>query len=575
LEKEALPIHESKKEGGIAALLHRIWTYKLHYIIVIPAILLIVIFKIIPLLTGLYLPFVDYSFFRGLFSSPWVGMDNFTKLFQDPAFLNVFENTWKMKISYLVVCGLTAFILALALSGVRSKFLRNMFSTLFLIPYFLPAVVMAYIMMVVLSPKFSPFISTNIMILGNANFFLPVLIVVEVVKTCGIPIVVALAAIGAKHQAISKDAVQFSFMQMNVLPALRAVAACMLIQFSLLLSTDFELVSSFLNPLVYEVGDTLDTFSYRMGLMNGGFSAASAVWFIQFIVHLVLAVLVYLLIRGIFIQDLFSRFEQTSDIKAGNKGRSAIGLGISTLYSLIILLLLYILFIYPIITPSTLGKSVWDVFSMWSFGGYLLINFAAVIVHLLITLTLAFPLTVRDLPGRNMYKAFLLILLAIGPGVIHEYLFIKNLGMVNTFYPQLFLGFFSLISVFILKSIFNSKHAGLKEAACIEGRGELYAFFYIFVPKVWKPLIALGILQFVALWNSYTYSLLYISSPNLFSPVMLFRTISLGGGKEGIPVGDPIILQFGAIICLPSIILFLLFRKLLTAEVLISPIRKS
>jgi putative aldouronate transport system permease protein len=204
---------------------------------------------------------------------------------------------------------------------------------------------------------------------------------------------------------------------------------------------------------------------------------------------------------------------------------------------------------------------------------YFLINLAAVIISFLITLTLAYPLTVKDLPGRGIYKVYLVVVLVMGVGSLHEYILFKNMGMINTFYPHLFSGFIS-IGVFVLKSIFNSKYSELKEKASLEGRGELHTFFCLFVPKVWKPLIALGVLQFVAMWNSFYSSLVYMTRGDAFSPIMLFKTISTAGNKMGIAFNDRIILEFGAIISLPSILLLVIFRKLLTSEVFISQSRK-
>jgi putative aldouronate transport system permease protein len=67
---------------------------------------------------------------------------------------------------------------------------------------------------------------------------------------------------------------------------------------------------------------------------------------------------------------------------------------------------------------------------------------------------------------------------------------------------------------------------------------------------------------------------LYMNRGEAFSPIMLFKTISTAGNKMGIAFNDPIILEFGTIISLPSILLLLIFRKLLTSEVFISQSRK-
>jgi putative aldouronate transport system permease protein len=130
---------------------------------------------------------------------------------------------------------------------------------------------------------------------------------------------------------------------------------------------------------------------------------------------------------------------------------------------------------------------------------------------------------------------------------------------------------FSILHVFVLKSIFNSKYGELKEKAAAEGRGELHSLIFLYIPKVWKPLLALGILQFVTLWNSYYSAMVYINDMSQAPPVLKFNLL-LNSGE--ISYGDPLILQYAALISAPSVILLLVFRRLLTSEVFTSQLRK-
>lgn len=113
----------------------RIWKYKLHYLIVIPALMLILIFKLLPFANGIILSFVDYKVFVGLFESSWVGFNHFAQLFNDENFQRVIVNTFVIKTGYTLASGCIAFLLALALSNISYKWLRGLFSSLFLIPF--------------------------------------------------------------------------------------------------------------------------------------------------------------------------------------------------------------------------------------------------------------------------------------------------------------------------------------------------------------------------------------------------------------------------------------------------------
>ncbi|TMV47350.1 hypothetical protein FE783_22380 [Paenibacillus mesophilus] len=561
------------------SLLARIWKYKLHYMLVIPALLLIFVFKIIPFVIALILPFKRYILTKGIWDSPWVGMNNFIHLFGDPSFRNVIANTLLIKLGYIAASGATALVVALALSCVASGKLRTAFATLFLVPYFVPTLIFAYIATIVFTPSHSPLLDIQALVWIDIRYFRILLVMVELLKTCGIPILIALAAINSKHAASVRDGMDdrtsdHRFITMNVFPAVRAISAFMLLQLSALLSTDFELVSSLYSPLVYEVGDTISTYMVRTGLMNLEISRAGAVWLIQFAVQLLLAILAYLVVRGRFLADLFSGSRQTNAIRTTHGGKGLAGIGVAVLYALVVSVPLYMLFVYPFTNPSSAGHSLSKLLSESNFLLYTGINLAAVIINMLMTVTLAYPLTVKDLPGRSLYKAFLLLVLTMGSGAMHEYLMVKSLGMVNTFFPHLFYGFFSVIPVIVLKSIFNSKYADLKAKESAEGRGELRTFFMLFIPKIWKPLLALGVLQFASLWNSYYMSLVYLARKEMYPPIMLFLSTALSGGKTGIPYGDPVLLQYAAVVALPPLLLLLLFRRWLTSEVLLSQIQK-
>lgn len=560
----------------------RIGKYWFHYVVVIPAMLLILIFKIIPFIYAVYLPFTNYQVTRGIFNSQWVGLQNFNKLFANPNFRNVLSNTLAIKLEFVFFTAIVSLILALALSSIRSSKLRNIFATFFLIPFFIPSAVLASVLIYMFSPSGSPVFKLDALVLTDPAYFRLILVGAEVLKTAGIPIALALAAICSKHSQIiieGDDApnIEANFTKTNIIPAVKAITAFMILQFSSILSTDFELIFSLYNPLVYKVADTLDTYAYRIGLLNTQFSMAGAIWFLQFCVQLLATLTAYFLLRNVFANSIFSKNAVNEEIRSGDVVKNSGGIIISLLYSALLFLPLYILFIYPFITKSQFNGSIFSVIPLGHVVGYVIIYVVTVVISLFITVTLAYPLTVKDLPGRTLYKVFLLAVIVMGAGsIIHEYFLTRALGMINTFFPQMIYGLFPILQVFVLKGFFNSRYSDLKQKTSNEGKGEVHSFFTIFLPKVWRPLLGLGVLQFVSLWNSFYPALVYSTNPKMYSPILLFRSIMSGASLQVMKnnPGDPIILKVGALICIPSILLFLVFRKFITSEVFISQTRK-
>ena len=563
------------------SLFRRIWKYRLHYAIVLPALVLILLFRIVPFAGDVLMAFKDYKVFRGLFSSPWVGFGNFGKLWADPAFRTALSNTLAIKLAYIACTGIFAFVIALALARIASPAVRRLFSTLFLVPYFIPSLVVAYTVMCVLSPNLSPLFPVHTLALGRPDLFRPLLAAVEALKTCGIPILMALAAIEGRRAASARGAngglTAGGFVRQEALPAGKAIAAFMLLQLSTLLSTDFELAYSLYNPLVYSTGDTLNTYQFRTGFMMMEAGTAGASRLFQYAVQLLLTLPAYFAVRSWFLRDLFPPgTDEGGEMRTGPKGLGGAagiaGFGAAAIGSLAALLPLYMLFVYPFAADGAAGSTAGSLLASANFGTYLAADLAAAAASVLMIATLAYPLTVRDLPGHGLYKLFLLAVMGMGGGSFSEYLLFKNVHLVNTVYPQMLLGIIPIVSVFALKSIFNSRYADLKEQASAEGRGELHAFVTLFLPKMGKPLAALGVLQFVGLWNSYSSSLIFMNNPNGFSPVMKLMYLISNGQQAGPEPGA--LLLFGAVVSLLPLALLLAFRNWLTSGTLISQIRK-
>lgn len=568
----------------------RLEKYWMHYLIVLPPLLWLLFTKLIPFVQDARLAFIDYKPFKGLWGSTWVGFDNFRALFDNPAFRSTLSNTISMKLGYLVLCGVVALLLALALSAIGSRRIRGFFQTLFLLPYFVPTLIFAYAASVILSPSQQALFPVRTLFLGEAGWFPPIVMLLETIKTCGIPILLAMAAIEYRQASLARLGLSGALTwSQRIGPAARGIAAYLVLQAATLLSVDFELLHYLASPLVYETGDTLDTFHVRTGFMMMNTGLASASWLLQFAVQLALAFAAYAIVRGLFVRDLFGdRRESADDGKAGQvaasvgSGKSGsaagtlVGAAIAALYAIVVLSLLYVLFVRPFLTGgASSGIRLGDVVPGGNYALYAILYAVMIGFGMAMTLLLAFPLTVRDLPGRGLYKVVLIAAMGMGNLSFSQYLFARDLGMVNTIFSQIWGGCFTIAGVFVLKGYFNSRYGALKEQLSASGRSEAELFVGLFVPKVWKPLLALGILQFSALWGSFYASLIYSNNPERYSPLMRFMQLATGGLSPDMAPGDPVVMQSAALIALPPIVLLLVFRKLLTAETLLSQVRKG
>ena len=122
-----------------------------------------------------------------------------------------------------------------------------------------------------------------------------------------------------------------------------------------------------------------------------------------------------------------------------------------------------------------------DIFT--SFIKYIFITSIATILNLVITVLLAYPLSTSHSKKKTIYEIFLLILLVAGQGGVHEYIYFEKLGLINTIYPYILNGFFSVMNIFVLGSIYMSQYK--------------FSNFREYLYRIWKPAIALAGFQFI------------------------------------------------------------------------------
>ena len=125
--------------------------YRGMFIMLLPAIAWFLIFEYYPMY-GVIIAFKKYRILQGILGSPWVGLDNFERLFRSPQFLNVFRNTLLISF-YKIIFGFPApILLALLLNEVRGRHFRKVVQTISYLPHFISWVVISALIRQLLSP---------------------------------------------------------------------------------------------------------------------------------------------------------------------------------------------------------------------------------------------------------------------------------------------------------------------------------------------------------------------------------------------------------------------------------------
>ncbi len=270
------------------------------YIFLIPGILCFLVFNYFPMY-GVKIAFMDYSPIKGFADSPWVGLQNFRYLFSTESFYNVFKNS--LVLSFLrLICGFPMpIILALMLNELRMKRFKKFSQTVLYVPYFISWVVLGGLIMNLLSPANGP-VNNLIEMLGgeriaflqSETYFRAVLIISDIWKTAGWGTIVYMAAIsGIDAQMYEAASIEGAGMLRQMwhitLPTISpTIMVLLILQMGSVVKNGFEQIFMLYSPSVYSVADVFETYTYRMGLMEGRLSFSTAVGLFQSVVGLIL-----------------------------------------------------------------------------------------------------------------------------------------------------------------------------------------------------------------------------------------------------------------------------------------------
>jgi putative aldouronate transport system permease protein len=281
----------------VKATLNRIKKDWVIYAMLFPAILYFSIFHVIPLI-GMKLAFQDY---RILGDNVWVGWKHFKVLFSSPAFLDVLRNTIILSTMKIVFFFPVPIILSLMINELRNGRFRKYIQSVVYLPHFLSWVVIAGIWISLLDPSDGGInILRNFFQMPSLDFMTSkdhirwVLVFQEIWRSAGWDSIIYLAAImkisPSLYEAAKIDgASNIQQMRYITLPAmLSTVVTVFILNLGFFMNAGFDQVFNMMNNSVISVVDILDTYVYRIGILNGQYSYATAASLFKGVIGLIL-----------------------------------------------------------------------------------------------------------------------------------------------------------------------------------------------------------------------------------------------------------------------------------------------
>lgn len=270
------------------------------YLMILPGLLFFLLFRYIPM-GGLVLAFKDYDPLSGFASSPWVGFDNFKKLFAEADFWIILRNTFVLSGINLLFFFPVPIIMALLLNEVRLPWVKKIVQTTIYIPHFVSWVVVAGITIVLFATQDGGINKLLVQqglprleLLTDPSYFRGLFLFQNIWKEMGWNTIIFLASLasvdpGLYEAAYVDGAGRWRQMWHITLPSLRSIAVILFIlRLGQVMDVGFEQILLLQNSLNLQVSDVFDTFVFRNGVQQGEFSFTTAVGLFKSVVGLIL-----------------------------------------------------------------------------------------------------------------------------------------------------------------------------------------------------------------------------------------------------------------------------------------------
>jgi len=278
------------------------------HLMIMPAFVLVFIYSYIPMI-GSLMAFQNYrpsNGFLGFFTSPWVGLENFRHFFSLDATKQVLYNTVYISFMKMVLTILVPVTISILLNELRHVAFKRVVQTFVYLPNFMSWVILTGIMVDILSPSDGIVNRAIFFLTGNTVPFLTssrvfpyTLVVSDVWQRFGFQTIVYIAAITgidpALYEAARMDGAGYFKQAWHItLPGMTPIIILMsLLQLGNLLNAGFDQVFNLINPAVQSTGEILDTYVYRLGIVDARYSFATAVGLFKSMVSITLVSLSY------------------------------------------------------------------------------------------------------------------------------------------------------------------------------------------------------------------------------------------------------------------------------------------
>ena len=280
-----------------------IWKNWRLYLMCLPAVIYFLIFAYKPMY-GIIIAFKDYSMRKGIMGSPWIGFDNFQRLFSSYWFPVILKNTLTLSCLSLILGFPIPIILALVLNEVSNDRFRKGFQTLSYAPHFISTVVLCGMLTLFLNPTSGVINKFVTMFGGDAVNFLQepamykwIYVLSGIWQEMGWGSIIYFATLSGVDRALleAADIDGASRLQkiwyINLPVLVPTILILLILNCGSLLSVGYEKVYLLQNATNLSASEVISTFVYKSGLEKADFSFGAVADLFNSVVNTVVLIL--------------------------------------------------------------------------------------------------------------------------------------------------------------------------------------------------------------------------------------------------------------------------------------------
>ena len=271
--------------------------WQLYLLFLMPAFLLTIIFRYIPM-GGILIAFTEYNPIRGILGSEWVGFDHFKRFLASPDFLSYLLNTLKLSVFGLLWGFPAPILLAFLLNRIMSAKTRQKIQLVLYMPNFISVIVLCGIVRILLSPTglVNSLLGTTTNFMTMPQAFRTIYIASGIWQGAGWASIIYTAALSNASKDLKEAAVLDGANIIQQIKAVEwpAIKDTVLIQFIMsvgnIMSVGFEKAYALQTDLNLNASEIISTYVYKKGLLDGDYGFSTAVGLFNTVINVILLI---------------------------------------------------------------------------------------------------------------------------------------------------------------------------------------------------------------------------------------------------------------------------------------------